>query len=98
MSRLTEAEKKARGTHKKCRTLVPRTLEIIRAEIADMEQAIDDMRYTLSLTVGESRKKDAMASLRSLKRMVEFLREEEKLAEVKINREEAFEEFAHLVR
>ena len=127
MSRLTEAEKKARGTHKKCRTLVPRTLEIIRAEIADMEQAIDDMRYTLSLTVGEIRKKglmvtltvldshgapvkvktinpalkvqkDAMASLRSLKRMVEFLREEEKLAEVKINREEAFEEFAHLVR
>ena len=127
MPRLTEAEKKARGTHKKCRTLVPRTLEIIRAEISDMEQAIDDMRYTLSLTVGEIRKKglmvtltvldshgapvkvrkvnpalkiqkDAMASLRSLKRMVEFLREEEKLAEVKINREEAFEEFAHLVR
>jgi hypothetical protein len=125
--KLTQFEKNARGTNQKCRALVPRTLEVIRAEIAEMEQAIDDMRYILSLTVGEIRKKglmvtltvldshgapvktkkvnpalkvqkDAMASLRSLKRMVDFLREEEGLAEAKVNREEAFEEFAHLVR
>jgi len=63
MSRLTEAEKKARGTHKKCRTLAPRTLEIIRAEIADMEQAIDDTRYTLSLTVAEIRKHGLMVTM-----------------------------------
>jgi len=123
MSRLTEAEKKARGTHKKCRTLVPRTLEIIRNEIADMEQATADMRYVLSLTVGEIHKKglmvtltvldshgapvkvkkinpalkvqkDAMASLRSLKRMVILLREEETLAAATENTASEFEEFA----
>jgi hypothetical protein len=123
MARLTEAEKKSRGTHKKCRTLVPRTLEIIRNELADMEQAIGDMRYTLSLTVGEIRKKglmvtltvldshgapvkvkklnpalkvqkDAMASLRSLARMVVLLREEEALAATKENTASEFEEFA----
>jgi hypothetical protein len=123
MPRLTEEEKKARGTHKKCRTLVPRTLEIIRNEIADMEQATTDMRYVLSLTVGEIHKKglmvtltvldshgapvkvkkinpalkvqkDAMASLRSLKRMVILLREEEALAATKENTASEFEEFA----
>jgi hypothetical protein len=63
MSRMTEAEKKARGTHKKCRTLVPRTLEIIRAELADMEQAINDVRYALSLTVAEIRKHGLMVTM-----------------------------------
>jgi hypothetical protein len=123
MPRLTEAEKKARGTHKKCRALMPRTLEMIRAELADMEQAIDDVRYALSLTVAEIRKhglmvimtvldshgapvkvrklnlafkvqKDAMASLRTLRRMVILLREEEKLAATKENAANEFEEFA----
>jgi uncharacterized protein GlcG (DUF336 family) len=102
---------------------VPRTLEIIRAEIADMEQAIDDTRYTLSLTVAEIRKhglmvtmtvldshgapvkvkklnaafkvqKDAMASHRTMKRMVVLLREEEALAATKENAANEFEEFA----
>ena len=120
---LTEAEKKARGTHKKCRTLVPRTLEIIRAELADTEQAIDDMRFALSLTVAEIRKhglmvtmtvldshgapvkvrklnvafkvqKDAMSSLRTLKRMATLLREEATLAATKENAASEFEEFA----
>jgi hypothetical protein len=125
--KLTQFEKNARGTNQKCRALVPRTLEIIRNELADMEQAIDDMRYVLSLTVGEIRKKglmvtltvldshgapvktkkvnpalkvqkDAMSSLRTLKRMVVLLREEEALADANNRREEEFEEFAHLVR
>jgi hypothetical protein len=125
MPRLTEAEKKARGTNQKCRVLVPRTLEIIRNEIAEMGRATEDLRFVLSLTVSEIRKhglmvtltildshgapvktkklnpalkvqKDAMSSLRILKRMVVLLREEEALADANNRREEEFEEFAHL--
>jgi hypothetical protein len=127
MPRLTESERNARGTNQKCRVLVPRTLETIGVEIADMERAIDDMRFVLSLTVGEIRKhglmvrltildshgspvktkkvnpalkvqKDAMSSLRTLKRMVVLLREEEALAAAKESASSEFEEFEHLVR
>jgi hypothetical protein len=126
MPHLTEAEKKARGTNQKCRAVTPRNLEIIRAELAGTQQALDDVRYVLSLTVREIRKhglmvratvldshgapvktkkvnpalkvqKDAMSSLRTLKRMVVLLREEEALAAAKENAASEFEEFEPLV-
>lgn len=115
--KLTDAEKKARGTLRKCRIVAPRTLETVREEIAETEQALTDMRHVLSLALTQIRKrglmiktvvldshgqpvktekvnpalkvqKDALTSVRSLKRYLVLLREEENLAAEKQNESE----------
>jgi hypothetical protein len=125
-AKLTESQKKARGTEQKSRAPVPRTVFAIRTEISDTEQAVDDLRYVMQIALGEIRKnkvmitttaldshgapvkirkinpafkvhKDAMASLRSLKRMLDHLREEESLAVAKEQKESEHEEFADFV-
>lgn len=119
--KLTERQKKARGTHQQSRALVPRTIEHVREEIADMQTILADMRYTLGLALDEIRERglmvktrvlnsngqavrvqkvnpalkvqrEAMSAIRSLKRQLAGLREEEELAAAKVSDEE-FSEF-----
>jgi hypothetical protein len=106
MPKLTESEKKQRGTLRKDRQAKPRRLEIIQREISDANQGMDDMRHNLSLAMTEIRLrglmvktkvldshgkpittervnpalkvyKEALAVIRSLKRYLILLQEEE---------------------
>ena len=119
--KLTEKQKKARGTHQQSRALVPRTIERVCEEIADLQTILADMRYTLGLALDEIRERglmvktrvldsngqavrvqkvnpafkvqrEAMSAIRSLKRQLAGLREEEELAAAKVSAED-FSEF-----
>jgi hypothetical protein len=122
MQKMTFAEKKARGTLHKCRVAAPRTLETVRQEIEETEQALTDMRHVLALALAQIRKrglmvttkvldsngkgvrteklnpalkvqKDALSSVRSLKRYLVLLREEENLASEKQKDNDDFSDF-----
>jgi len=122
MPKLTYAEKLVKGTLQKSRIVAPRTVEKVREEIADTEQALDDMRCVLGLALTQIRKhglmvkvkvldshgksvktdkvnpaikihKDALSSVKSLKRYLTLLREEEAIASAKQNDANEFAEF-----
>jgi hypothetical protein len=55
--KLTESAKKLRGTHRKSRVLVPRTLERIQSEILETEGLLGDIRFNLGLALDSIRKR-----------------------------------------
>ncbi|HZR66602.1 MAG TPA: hypothetical protein VFA85_15780 [Terriglobales bacterium] len=47
-NKLTQAEKEARGTHKRSRDLQPRPLKQVRREIRETRQALKDIQWNLA--------------------------------------------------
>jgi hypothetical protein len=48
-AKLTEREKKLKGTAQKCRAVKARSLRTVRQEIRDLRRLINDIRYNLNL-------------------------------------------------
>ena len=48
-AKLSESEKKARGTAQRCRALKARTLRVIRREIRELRRAVSDMTFNVEL-------------------------------------------------
>lgn len=55
MQKLTEAEKKARGTQQRCRKVKARKRSEIRADLANVNQCIVDMQFNLTESTKEIR-------------------------------------------
>ncbi len=122
MPRLTDAEKKVRGTAQKCRALKPRSKKVVSEEIQTIQQCLTDMQHNLVLAGQEIRtngmyvemqvtdnngtlqtvkkinpafkvQKEALSALKSLKRHLTLLREEESLAGAKEQQADESSEF-----
>lgn len=55
MQKLTEAEKAARGTSRKCRAIKPRKRAEIRSDLHNLYQCIQDMQHNLTEAAKEIR-------------------------------------------
>jgi len=123
MAKLTDQEKKMKGTFRKVRALKPRGLKVIRAEIETVQQCITDMQYNLTeagkavrelglmieTTITDNHgtahvkkvvnpainiQQKALSALKTLKRHMTLLQEEESLAGKKETEEQEADEWA----